>query len=558
MGETYTLLCSNDGILENILYTHGDRTIPILGDNGKKRELQSIESLRKYEEKYHSILPIFIGFGAGFAITEYSKTKKPFVIIDLESLSTLTKDIHNIDTEHALIITHGTFKEHLPLLDSLMHQLQYPLCIPIIHPFIKEHFTERYRPYIDRARELARYNPFGRTRYSVFKKQEPTILCLWQSSFISQALTYAMKKEDINYIEIPLSSHESTVTLIPRIIEAIQRHQPDFILTLNHTGFDTSNVIATILHLFQIPIASWFMDSPELDVERQDILLNKNLTVFTYDEKNIPYLNSIGISNAYYLPLATNIEQFTPKPIPDAYTSWRAIIGFLGDSRTTSIHDYQKHAYTPMLHLYSKEIAETFRTSPLYTVQEVIESEYNFLYQEFLTLPLPERRDYIQLILDFATRTKRTLALTHATIVQSTILGDTAWQELITPHVPAYINGGIPYNDALYLYSQVEMVLNSTSTQMKDAVNQRVFDCPIAGTLVLTEQTKQLEKLFDIGIEVVCYSTDEELVEKITYYHTHIQERMDIIHKAQRRIEMQHTWGHRIQTILSTMKKLYG
>lgn len=558
MEEIYTLLSTADGKLENILCTQGDSIIPILGINGKKRELQNLQTLRMYEKKYTSILPIFIGFGAGFAIEQYSKEQKTFVVIDLENLYGLTKHVHTIHTEHAILLTNNTLEPNIHCLNTLIHNLQYPLCIPIIHPFVKEHLFERYKPYIQRCKALAQYNPFGKTRYRTFRKEKPSILCLWQPSFIAQELVSALQEEEINYTEVLFSSHESANTIIQQIIESIYRQQPDFILTINHTGFDTSNIIAEIIHLFQIPIASWFMDNPELDIERQRILIDDNLTVFTYDKENLSYLHSIGIAHAYYLPLATNISSFTPTPIPAHYTSWRTPLGFLGDSRTSNIRKYQHHNYTTMLHLYSKEIAETFRLSPVYTVQELIKQEYPFLYDEFMHLPLPERRDYIQLILDIATRRKRIHTLNTASIMPITILGDTMWNTLLTHNENMYIGKEIAYSEARYLYSQVEMIVNSTCTQMKHAVNQRVFDCPIAGALVLTERTPQLENLFDIGIEVVCYSTYEELLEKIRYYHTNTQERMDIVHKAQRRINMEHTWRHRIQTIIDTMKTIYG
>lgn len=559
MNEEYRLIQNSDGTLANILYISEQGNIPIIDEHGIKRELQCLHTIASYKNRYQSILPIFIGFGAGFAIQQYSRERAPFILIDLEHLYQHTEHVLSIDMTQSTLLQSAIAQENLTLLDNTIQKLQYPLCIPIIHPFVKKHLLQRYQPYIQRCRELARLNPFGKTRYKRFIHDTPHILCLWQQSFISREITHALQQEGIEYTEIAFSSYESTHESISRIIENIQSHRPDFVLTLNNTGFDTSNVIAEVIQLFQIPVASWFMDSPELDIEKHHRLLNNNMTVFTYDAENIPYLNSIGIEHAYYLPLGTNIAHFTPPTtIPEEYILWRAPLGFLGDSRTKSIQNNTRHAYTPMLHIYSKEIAHTFRISSLYTVQQTIEQYYPFLYEEFMQLALAERRDYIQLILDYATQTKRAHALINANIVECTILGDSYWQSILPDTIHGYIGEEISYQEARYLYAQVDMVLNSTCTQMKHAVNQRIFDCPIAGALVITEYTPQLEQLFTIGTEVVCYTTDEEVREKIIYYHTNVTERMDIVHRARQRIHQEHTWGHRIQTIISTMKELYG
>lgn len=57
--------------------------------------------------------------------------------------------------------------------------------------------------------------------------------------------------------------------------------------------------------------------------------------------------------------------------------------------------------------------------------------------------------------------------------------------------------------------------VNQTSLQMRDAVNQRVFDCPAAGGFVITDNQPDLHEYFDVTREMVTYDSLGELSDKV-------------------------------------------
>ncbi len=52
----------------------------------------------------------------------------------------------------------------------------------------------------------------------------------------------------------------------------------------------------------------------------------------------------------------------------------------------------------------------------------------------------------------------------------------------------------------------------------RDTSNMRIFEATRAGSLLLTEYAPNLEELFEIGSEIVCYKSDEELIDLVRFF----------------------------------------
>jgi spore maturation protein CgeB len=64
---------------------------------------------------------------------------------------------------------------------------------------------------------------------------------------------------------------------------------------------------------------------------------------------------------------------------------------------------------------------------------------------------------------------------------------------------------------------------------------------------------EELEEFFEIGKEIICYESSQDLTEKITYFLKHDVER-DRVRKAGReRCLRDHTWHKRFETVFQQM-----
>ncbi len=94
-------------------------------------------------------------------------------------------------------------------------------------------------------------------------------------------------------------------------------------------------------------------------------------------------------------------------------------------------------------------------------------------------------------------------------------------------------------------------------THLDDTIRQvrlRDFEVPMTGGFYLAEHMDELGEFFEIGKEVVTYTSWEELADKAHYYLKHETEREQIRRAGQRRALRDHTWQHRFEELLKTLR----
>jgi len=76
-------------------------------------------------------------------------------------------------------------------------------------------------------------------------------------------------------------------------------------------------------------------------------------------------------------------------------------------------------------------------------------------------------------------------------------------------------------------------------------VRLRDFEIPMSGGFYMVEYMEELEEFFCIGKEVVCYTSVQDLAEKIEYFLSHGDEREGIARAGHDRCLRHHTWQKR-------------
>ncbi|MCL2124070.1 MAG: glycosyltransferase, partial [Desulfovibrionaceae bacterium] len=159
-----------------------------------------------------------------------------------------------------------------------------------------------------------------------------------------------------------------------------------------------------------------------------------------------------------------------------------------------------------------------------------------------------------------ATRRYRTRCVRQLLPFTPLIVGDRGWrQNFKHERLPWRLHHELSYYSELpAFYPWSDINFNCTSKQMKGAVNQRLFDVPAAGAFVLTDWRDQTESLFEPGKELVCYREPEEAPELIRHFLARPAERQRIVRAARARVLAEHTWTHRVQSILARLRETYG
>ena len=108
--------------------------------------------------------------------------------------------------------------------------------------------------------------------------------------------------------------------------------------------------------------------------------------------------------------------------------------------------------------------------------------------------------------------------------------------------------------EASKIYSAASIGLNIHSDQTHQAgLNCRAFELPASGTFQLTDYVEGMEELLLPGKEVAVYRSPEEALERATYYLKRPEERAEILRRGRERALREHTYLHRMRSLLKTM-----
>ncbi len=93
------------------------------------------------------------------------------------------------------------------------------------------------------------------------------------------------------------------------------------------------------------------------------------------------------------------------------------------------------------------------------------------------------------------------------------------------------------------------------SVAENNANNMRLYEATGVGALLLTDRKDNLYELFEIGKEVVAYSSKEEAAELVRHYLNHPQEAERIAKAGQARTLREHTYAQRMQELVPILKR---
>lgn len=91
---------------------------------------------------------------------------------------------------------------------------------------------------------------------------------------------------------------------------------------------------------------------------------------------------------------------------------------------------------------------------------------------------------------------------------------------------------------------------------ISDDINYRTFETLGCGTFLLTNHTPGLEKLFDIGEDLVTYDSFEDLDRKVKFYLENEDERKRIENNGLNKVRLNHTYYERCKTLVEIINSL--
>ncbi|MFH1520277.1 MAG: glycosyltransferase [Candidatus Micrarchaeota archaeon] len=117
-------------------------------------------------------------------------------------------------------------------------------------------------------------------------------------------------------------------------------------------------------------------------------------------------------------------------------------------------------------------------------------------------------------------------------------------------------NGRVSQDEMMSIFNRSKINLNLCTSSTKSSVQMkaRLFEIPACGAFMLTDYVYPLEKYFELNKEICIFDNPSNAAEKIRYYLSHDREREQIASSGYTRCLTEHTYIHRLRSIISEIE----
>lgn len=358
-----------------------------------------------------------------------------------------------------------------------------------------------------------------------------------------------------------LEMHDKGVTpqtCSARVAEWILSHPLSFVFSINFFP-----AISYTCEHFHIPYVCWSVDSPVPELF-SNALKNRCNRIFLFDKAQYDFFSPYNPSGIFYLPLATNVkrwEQVVLSMTEDDYTRYGADVSFVGSLYTEKCK-YDTLVSQNILSQYTRGFVDGLLEAQFHVYG------YNFIYDNLTDRVIREIADadpqfyhgtdtfmdtdrylvahqYLGMKLAAVERQRTLAALSEKFSVALYTRSDVS----ALPHVQA--RGGVSTLTEMPKVFQASRInLNITMRPIETGLSLRVWDVLGCGGFLLTNYQAELPSYFEIGKDLDAYESQEELMEKVQYYLSHEEERVEIAIHGYEKTARLHSYENRLAEML--------
>ena len=546
----------------------GAQTLKVTGEDGAEKTIHSLYDPRaeaksivsSFEFDGRGIL-VVLGLGLGYHVAELAKRFSNAEILVVEAFSEILEAAkgHGPALDGNIKIIAGlTVNEALrEITGRQMKEGIKPLSVFALSSAVSA-FSSYYKPILETLNKAVSIKLWDRLKYSKFNIDTLKVLLIDTGYFLVREVEKALISLDHEVLRVPIRTSSNGEIIISSFVKAILNFKPDFIITMNHLGFDEDGILTGFFKSIEMPVASWYVDSPNLIVQAFDKNVSPWMSLFLWDKSYMKNMEAMGFESVVNLPLGTDESLFKPLTarkhgkMPSKYF---CDVGFVGNSMVDPVKEWMIKVDAG-LHPIVEKTAEYVAHSgnPNEDIMKVIPEKER---KKIEGLNKKKKMDIEAAILWKSTLLYRLSCLETLNEFNVSIYGDSAWKELLREQNFKLSPPLNYYKELPLLYNSCRINFNATSRQMKEAVNQRVFDVPACGAFILTDYQKGLDELFDVGKEMIVYRDKDEIPGLVKYYLDNPEKREAVAKKGAERVLKEHTYKHRLDVIIRAMKVRY-
>jgi spore maturation protein CgeB len=284
--------------------------------------------------------------------------------------------------------------------------------------------------------------------------------------------------------------------------------------------------------------------------------------LFTYRRAQVEELRAGGFAHVEYLPLGADPARRTPVPLTGADRArYGAPVSFVGSSLQPQAPGFRQSFLTGFA---TGDPGAVSRATAL--LDEVLAEQRQDFSRDLIAGALARRcpdlarADPARLAQlarwagEIAAAEKRLAYVARLGRFGARVWGDEGWQSVNRARLPTEVEYLGPAGHGLELtkiYCATQVNVDIGRLYQADIVTMRVFDVLACGGFVLAERSPALAELFEIGVEVECYATADELSAKVAHYLAHPAAAQAIALRGRAAVQQRHTIAARVARMLA-------
>lgn len=314
----------------------------------------------------------------------------------------------------------------------------------------------------------------------------------------------------------------------------------------------------------KIPYVCWTVDSPVPELF-SNALKNSYNRIFLFDKAQYEFFSPVNPSSIHYLPLAADVKCFEKTVLSmndEDYAAYGAEVSFVGSLYTEkcrydklSLSDHTRGFIDGLMEAQLKVYGCNFIPDVLTdsVIQEIENADPGFYRGEDLQDGAARylvAHQYVGIKLAAVERERTLARLCERFPV-------TLYTRSDTSALPkADCRGGVATLTEMPKVFQASRInLNMTMRPIETGLSQRIWDVLACGGFLLTNYQTEIPDYFEIGKDLETYESMDELEEKVHYYLTHEDERMEIAISGYEKTAASHTYEMRLAQMIKILSE---
>ncbi len=313
---------------------------------------------------------------------------------------------------------------------------------------------------------------------------------------------------------------------------------------------------------WKVPYVCWSVDSPVPELF-SNALKNTYNRIFLFDKAQYDSFSPVNPERIFYLPLATNVKRWE-KVILDMteedYAAYGADVSFVGSLYTEkckydtlTLSEHTRGFVDGLMEAQLKVFGCNFIPETLTdaVIREISEADAAFYQSDDVYADMTRylvAHQYIGMKLAAVERERTLNRLANHFSV-------TLYTRSDTSRLPSvHSKGGVStLTEMPKVFQASKINLNMTMRPIETGLSLRIWDILGCGGFLLTNYQAEIPDYFEIGRDLETYESLEELEEKVHYYLSHEEERVEIAINGYEKVANYHTYETRLAQMIKVL-----